>query len=176
MKEFFKEISCEEMGNILNNQGFLGKKMEVGLSYPIYCTNTYHHFDYEFQSINDKYDTLVLYDRNKEFPHEIKISKNTIDKIVYSKGETIFDTAFSIITKTDRIDFCIAERKIHCCHCGKMINEDPWASIWKISGVGNYGDKYFDGDNLKDIPLCSDCLFYKVFGYTDVDIFKLNVN
>jgi hypothetical protein len=165
MKEFFKEISCEEMGNILNNQGFLGKKMEVSLSSPVWSNNTYHHFDYCYDSIEEKNDVLVLFDRSREYSHELRINKDTIDKIIYSEGETIFDTAFSIITKTDRIEFCIAEKRIRCCKCCKVINEDPWASIWKINGIGNYGDKYFDNDNLS-LSLCSDCLA-KIIGYED---------
>jgi hypothetical protein len=156
MKELFKEITCNEMTQLLN-QSFLGKKFELCLSSP-WLINTYHYFDYEYDSINEKNDVLVIYDRNIEYPQKIRIDLGDIVKILYSEGKTIFDTTFSMFLKDNRIDFCVAERELCCCKCGRVINLDPFASIWNINGVGNYGDKYFDGDNLKDVPLCSDCL------------------
>lgn len=165
MEDFMKEITCEEMNGILSN-GFLGKKMEIGLSNPIWSVNTYRHFDFTYDSENDKDDVLVLFDRDNEFPHQLRINKGQIDKILYLEGETIFNSTFSIFIGTDRIDICIDESPKYCCMCKKNISLDPYTSIWRITGVGNYGDKFFDSDKL-NIPLCSDCLFYKVFGYTD---------
>jgi hypothetical protein len=140
-------------------QQFIGKKVEVSINHPI-STNTYSCFGI---CLDD--DCILLYDKDKS-PQELKIPFSSIVKILYFEGENFFEMGFSIfLDNNSSIDFCISEEKITCVKCGKVINLDPYATIWGIKGAGNFGS-HFDGEKIH-VHLCDDCLYYDIFGYVD---------
>jgi hypothetical protein len=151
-----KEITTNELLTL--TQQFVGKKVEVGLQQP-YSTNTYSQF-----SICKNEEEIVMYDLNRKTPHELRINIETISRILHSEGENFFQTSFSIFLNNETsIDFCVDEERITCCKCGKVINLDPFATAWNISGQGNYGS-HFDNQKL-NMYICDDCLYHDVLGY-----------
>lgn len=149
-----RSVSYEESRELLN--GFLGKQVEVDLSFPALSANTYKCFAWK-----DSADELKFYDRECEFPQGLIITRKDIKEIFYTEGKSIYSSVFTIILDELRIDMCVSEEPVKCCICDKVINV-PIETNWKISGYGNYGSK-FDGDQL-DLDLCDDCLYGFLYG------------
>jgi hypothetical protein len=159
MKELLCEITIQELLTLSNP--FLGKKVEVATSSPIHTKNTYSLF-----GICQDENSIIIYDKNLKQSQELRISIPTISKILYMEGDNFFETTFSVFLNNDiKIDFCTTEEPIRCCQCGNIINLDPYATIWNVSGYGNYGS-HLDGESM-NVKLCDDCMFYDVLGYTD---------
>ena len=153
-----QEINVQEMGSLL--KGYQGKRVSVGID-PIWAENTYQKFSFDMYGPDDN---IIFYDMQRDVPQELHIIKENIEKILYMASDSRFDSVFSIFLKDGRIDFCLDEKKIRCCKCRELINIDPMATIWSVSGCGNYGSK-FEGEKL-NLSLCDNCLG-KILGYED---------
>ena len=119
--------------------------------------------------MNSLDDVLAFYDKG-ESRQELRINKDKIIRIKYIEGKDIYNRTFSVFLDNDiTIDFCLDESPVICVCCKKEI-EGFVDKAWKISGIGNYGSR-LEGEVLDDIPICDDCLFFKVLGYTEGDIY-----
>jgi len=158
-----KEITYQELLTL--SQTFIGRKVELALSSPVFSVNTYQYFN-----LHSSDDVLAFYDRG-ETRQELRIDKDKISKILYVEGESIYNRTFSVFLNNQiSIDFCLDESPILCVCCKKEV-VDFKDKCWKIHGVGSYGSR-LEGENLVDgIPICDDCLFFKVLGYAEGDIY-----
>ena len=154
----FKEISCQEMGSLLEE--FSHKRVVVDLS-PIWSENMYQQFSYDLYGADDN---IIFKDCQKDSLQELHIVKENIEKILYMESDSVFSSVFTILLKDGRIDFCLDEKKIRCCKCRNQINTNPTNTIWSVSGIGNYSS-LFEGEKL-DLKLCDQCLA-NILGYED---------
>lgn len=158
-----REISYDQLLTL--SKTFTGRKVELALSSPVWSANTYQYFNLE-----ELDDVLVFHDMG-EARQELRIDKDKITKINYVEGKSVYNTTFSVFLNNDiSIDFCLDESPVLCVCCKKEVI-DFKDKCWKIHGVGSYGS-LLEGENLVDgIPICDDCLFFKVLGYVEGDIY-----
>lgn len=152
-----RQISCDEMVKFLDS--YLGKQIEIGVSFPIWSVHTYQNF-----GLNNNEDVLTFYDAGNKTRQELVFNKDQIVEIMLTEGENIYDSVVSIELKHGKIDFCISSNPVKCFKCGKIIDV-PYETKWSIQGTGGYDSK-LDGDKL-DIPVCDNCIFYDILGYQD---------
>ena len=152
-----RKVDVQEMVRFLD--GYLGKKIEVGIS-PVWLVQTYQHF-----GLNETENTFIFHDAGNENRQELAINKSQILEILLSEGEDVYDSVVSIELENGKIDFCISDMPVRCFKCHKII-DGPFETKWAIQGIGGYGSK-FDGCGKMDIAVCDDCLYYKILGYVD---------
>lgn len=140
-------------------EGYLGKSVELGVS-PIWSIATYKSFRWQ-----NTEDELKLYDGDFDASRqEMVIEKDQIVEIVLSEGKDIYESVVEIELVNGKIDFTISKEPTKCFKCHKIIDE-PYETKWSIVGVGGYGSKFTE--EKLDIPICDDCLYYKILGYID---------